>query len=160
MRKKKVNSRENTQETRNKFSLDDFCTEHAGAIIGSVVLLIFLCGFLVSWFVLVKPSSDSQFEMYEEVAQYVYEHQEETDILDIPGEVSISITKSSIVVRSSSKFDRGYVVAKLRNGELVTTRYPETGAGIFCCLLISNAFAIGSLMLLGLIGSIIESIKK
>ena len=141
---KKTNLKETSQKSR--FSFKDFFYDNENLITGIAMVLLFITGLFVSLFTQATPSSTSQFELYKDVAQYVYENPKES-IIEVPEEVSVSTTATSIIVGSSSEKYKGYVVAELNNGELVITQHSDWGNIIGCAIAMGSAFILCSMTL-------------
>lgn len=98
-----------------------------------------------------KPTSDSEFELYEQGDKTIYE---------VPEGVSLERTDTSIIISSAKKTVQGKVIANLQNGELVLTRNEESIEAIS-----NNIFAgiffifVTSVIVVG-VSSIYEKIKR
>ena len=140
---------------RNLF-IDKFYLQHKTVIwiISNIVLLV--CGFLVTFNIINKPISDSKFAFYEQVAYDVYK-QGSKAIYEVPEEVFLEKTSTSIIIFSANRAYRGKVIARLQNGELVYIRESEKEKLIILSSLIGMLCAcIGNRVLI----HIGEKIKK
>lgn len=104
-----------------------------------VSISLFIAGFFVSWNFIEKPMSDSQFDMCEQIARDVYE-QKGNVIIEVPEDFSVSITTTTITVKSADYFVRGTVDASLCNGKLVIVRNLENYEAISVSVLTGIAF--------------------
>lgn len=152
-------------KTRKKFidNVRQMYAQHEDAIqiagIAILLIAIFIAGYLVSWNFLEKPLNDGQFEFCEQVARDVYAQKGQV-IVEAPEDVSVATTTTTITVKLADGTYRGYVVAKLQNGELVMTRNFETGDAIFTSILMGILF-ICVFVILVLIGDkIYKKIKR
>jgi len=140
---------------RNLF-IDKFYLQHKNMIwiISNIVLLV--CGFWVTFNIMNNPISDRKFAFYEQVAYDVYK-QGCKAIYEVPDEVSLERTSTSISISSANSKYLGKVIAKLKNGELVYIRESEKEKAIILSSLIGMLCAcIGNLVLI----HIGEKIKK
>lgn len=137
--------------------------QHTDAIqIAFLVIIgiaLFASGYLFSSNLLEKPTSNSEFEFYEQVARDVYE-QGDKAIYEVPDGVSLERTNTSITISSAKKTVRGKVIANLQNGELVFTRNAETGEAIFINILVGILFVLVSILIWISISSFYEKIKR
>ena len=69
-----------------------------------------------------KTISDNEFELYEQVAQKVFEQKSGKLLADVPEEIEIEKSDRSIKVYSNDIMKLGYVVAKLQQDKLVFER--------------------------------------
>ena len=89
-----------------------------------VAIIGFTIGFFLSTKYVFKPSTDSDFQRYEEVAKNVYQQGNQA-IVETPNDVVIEKTATRISVSSSEYGHLGRVDAKLENGKLVCEKKPE-----------------------------------
>lgn len=139
--------------------------QHNNAIINTVVLLIavalFISGFVVSWIFWQKPLSDKQFKACEQVIRDIYA-QSGNVIVESPEDfsVSVSTTATTITVETASNPYRGKVIAEMHDGELIMTRYMETGEAIFASVIIGVSFVIAAIIAIVIIDGIINVIFR
>ena len=119
-------------------------------------IALFASGYLFSSNLLEKPTSNSEFEFYEQVARDVYK-QGDKAIYEVPDGVSLERTNTSITISSAKETVRGKIIANLQNGELVFTRNAETGKAIFINILVGILFVLVSIFT---VSSIYKKIKK
>ena len=122
-------------------------------------IAIFASGYHISANFLEKPTTNSEFDLYEKVVRDIYEHVDQA-IYEVPGGVSIEITNTSITISSAKETVRGEVIANLQNGEFVFTRNAETGRAISTNILVGFLFILFSILIWTSVSSIYEKIKK
>ena len=105
-----------------------------------LAVALFIAGYIVSVNFFKKPLNESQLDFYEEIAQDVYEHDDQI-IVEAPNNVTISKTATTITIKPEFGFV-GKVEAKLKNGELVFTRVAGTGESIFMSIFMGIAFVL------------------
>lgn len=113
----------------------------------SIAIALITASFFVSWNFMLKPMSDSQFEMCEQIARDVYEQKRDV-IVEVPEDFSVKITTTTITVKSADLFVRGKVEASLCNGELVITRNLETVEAIIGSVLFGIMFSCLAVLIL------------
>lgn len=114
------------------------------SLIAIVIIAIFGIGVFTSWKFIFKPLSEEQFELCEQIALDVYEQKGKLIIVEASENFSVEISSTTIMVRSSDWKSIGRVCATLQNGELVMTRYPETGIAVALNALVGVLFIIGA----------------
>ena len=129
------------------------------AVLVIIAIAIFSAGFLVCWNFMKKPLSENQFEMCEQIARDVYEQKGQV-IVEAPEDFSVSISTTTITVKSANTFFRGKVLASLQNGELVMTRHLEQGDAIFLSILMGILFICVSFLILCLGDTIYKKVQK
>ena len=117
-----------------------------------LAVALFSTGYIISANFLKKPLNENQFDLYEKVAQDVYEHGNQI-IVEAPNDVTISKTATTITVKPKFGF-AGKVEAKLKNGELVFTRFTEKGESIFFNILMGIEFVLVYILLVLIIWKI------
>lgn len=144
-------------------TLKEVYSQHEDAIQAAILVILeiafFIGGYLVSWNFIEKPLNDSQFELCEQVARDVYA-QKGNVIVEAPEDFSVSMTTTTITVRSANNQYRGYVIAKLQNGELVMTRNMETGKAVFFSILMGMLFVALTIIIFIAAEGIYKKIKK
>ena len=65
---------------------------------GIVVVALFITGYLLSWNFAKKPLNESQFDLYEKIAQDIYEQRDQS-IVEAPDGVLVEKTATSITVK-------------------------------------------------------------
>lgn len=147
-------------KTRRKFI--DKVKQHTKAIqitgVLMLLVIVFILGFFVSWNFMKIPLPDSQFELYEQVARDVYA-QEGQVIVEVPEDVIVSKTTTTITVESASLRYRGKVIAKLKDGKLVMTQYLETGETVALSILMGIAFVCVFIILFMIADKIYKDIR-
>ncbi len=125
-------------------TLKEGSSQHIGAIklviLVILAIAVFIGGYFVSWNFMNKPLNDSQFKLYKQVARYVYA-QKENVIVEEPEVFYVRMTTNTITVQADNN-QRGMVIAKLQNGELVTTQNIETGDAVVSSILMGVSFVI------------------
>lgn len=109
-----------------------------------ITIIVFVVGFLVSATLFTKPASDSQFEIYEQVAYDAYTNQGDQNIIEVPDGICVKRTATAITVtRDGSRIGQmGKVVAKIKDGKLVTIRDLETARAITTNIGLGIVFAL------------------
>ena len=107
----------------------------------SIFVILFIAGYLVSWIFLSKPLNNSQLELCEQVARDVYT-QKGNAVVETLDNFSVSMTTTAITVQSANLLNRGKVIAKKQNGELVITQDMETGKAVFISILMGIEFVL------------------
>ena len=135
--------------------IEQVCEQHMSSTIIAFSVIIFIVlfgsGYMFSSNFLQKPTSDSEFELYEQGDKTIYE---------VPEGVFLERTDTSIIISSTKKTVRGKVIANLQNGELVLTHNEESIEAIS-----NNIFAgiffifVTSVIVVG-VSSIYEKIKR
>ncbi len=144
-------------------TLKEIYSQHKDAIQIAIFIILaialFIGGYLVSWNfgidIYSKPLNDSQFELCEQIARDVYA-QKGNVIVEVPEDFSVSMTTTTITVQSDNILYRGKVIAKLQNGELVTTRDMATGEAVFWSIIMGILFVVVTNLIVG----IYKTIKK
>lgn len=143
--------------------IEQVCEQHISSTIIAfsviIVIVLFGSGYMFSSNVLQKPTSDSEFELYEQVARDVYEQGDKT-IYEVPEGVSLERTDTSIIISSAKKTVRGKVIANLQNGELVLTRNEESIDAISNNILAGIFFIFATSVIVVCVSSIYEKIKR
>lgn len=134
---------------QHRLSIQKVFSLHKGAIKIIFMIIIsvtlFISGYLVSSNLLTKQISDSEFELYEQLARNVYEQGEKV-IYEVPDGVILERTSTSITI-SSKGTNRGKVTANLQDGELIFTRNEERGEAIAIGILSGILFVLISILL-------------
>lgn len=104
-----------------------------------ITTIVFATAFFVSSTFIFKTASDSQLEIYEQVAINVYE-QNNQNIIEVPDGICVEKTPTAITVTKFGNF--GKVVAKIKDGKLVVTRDLETACSITLSIFIGILFSI------------------
>ena len=134
-------------------------SQHKTTVLVIIVIALFISGYFVSWNFLVKPMSDTQFELCEQVARDVYDAQGQI-IIEVPKDFSVSMTVTTITVKSADSLCRGKVVAELRNGELVITQDLETGDAIFLSIVMGIMLAVVSILIFRIVYDFTKELKS
>lgn len=144
-------------------TLKELYNEHEDGIqifvIVTIAIALFVGGFLVGWNFMEKPMSDSQFEMCEQIARDVYEQKGQV-IVEAPEDFSVSMTTTTITVKSAEASVRGKVDASLHNGELVMERSLETGEAVFISILMGILFFLLGALIFCIVCMIQEKVQK
>lgn len=125
---------------------------------GIVVVALFITGYLLSWNFAKKPLNESQFDLYEKIAQDIYEQRDQS-IVEAPDGVLVEKTATSITVKSSFGYT-GKVEAKLRNGELVFTRTSGTAESVCMSTILGAAFVFIFILCYAFVSTIHETITE
>lgn len=143
--------------------LKEIYSQHENAIQLAILIILVIAlsigGYLVSWNFMERPLNDSQFELCEQVARDMYA-QKGNVIVEEPEGLSVSMTTTTITVKSDNTLYRGKVIAKLQNGELVMTRDMETGKAVYHSILMGILFVFVPILIVADAWRIYKKIKK
>lgn len=116
-----------------KDSIDEVAIYKSGVQYFCLVLMItaevlFWLTYSISMKYYFKPLNDDQFEQLEQVAYEVYEQKKNYVLIvpEVPEGFRVRDDKTTITVTYASSKYQGKVIAELKNGELVMTRYDES----------------------------------
>ena len=99
-------------------------------VIAAIILTSFVC-----YNILQKPTSDKEFDIYEQVARSVYEQGEQL-IYDVPEGIILRKNDTCLIISSSKKNRTGKLIAEVHNGELVFTRKSGNVRSVAICILL------------------------
>ncbi len=87
-----------------------------------ILLILYVCGYCFAAHFCVKPITDKEFELYEQVASDFYNKLGKVSLYELPDGVDLKRTDTKIIVSSSEKTKFGEVIAKMKDGKLVLER--------------------------------------
>lgn len=99
-------------------------------IAGVSIIVAFLAGYRISSEFLTKPISNTQCEYLKQLASEVYEQGDKV-IYEVPDDICLEKTETSIIISLDNNELRGRVIATLQNGELVYETDLRRGDAIF-----------------------------
>ena len=87
-----------------------------------ICIAVFTGGYYFSNHFIVKTVTDSEFELYEQVAYDVYNQFGEKALYEIPEGVTLEKNDTSIIVSSNDPITFGKVIAMKQDGDLILER--------------------------------------
>ena len=87
-----------------------------------IFLILYVCGYCFAAHFCVKPITNKEFELYEQVASDFYNQLGKVSLYELPDGVDLKRTDTKIIVSSTEKTKFGEVIAKMKDEKLVLER--------------------------------------